>query len=301
MGSFDVITYHLLKKFKPKLSRLIIDTDKDWMGHVIKNLGTPVDPYDALRLIELNIHKSVIPLDHPDGSVTTEKIADGAITDAKVSSISRSKITDFWNTPFWDNIPDKPSVFPPEPHTHLRSEISDFWNTPFWNNIPDKPYLFKVITDLTVETNSDYVEWTNLDINLHGVYIIFVTIKNPQTGTMNLNILFNNDTKLSNYYSQLLYGSRTSVGASRENSPRIATLPAGYTVSGFILVILDVDGYGRALGLWNYYSVSSLGIHIYAVARAVADTNITSIRLQSSSSGGLGSGSRFILCEVKSS
>ena len=28
----------------------------------------------------------------------------------------RSEITDFWNTPFWANIPDKPSTFPPEAH-----------------------------------------------------------------------------------------------------------------------------------------------------------------------------------------
>lgn len=74
---------------------------------------------------------------------------------------SRSDITDFWNTPFWDNIPDKPttfppsshthpwgeitdkpSEFPPESHTHTRSEITDFWNAPFWSNIPDKPSTY---------------------------------------------------------------------------------------------------------------------------------------------------------------
>jgi len=34
---------------------------------------------------------------------------------------SRSIISDFWNSPFWDNIPDKPSAFPPESHasSHL--------------------------------------------------------------------------------------------------------------------------------------------------------------------------------------
>jgi len=55
---------------------------------------------------------------------------------------SRSEITDFWSEPFWDNIPDKPSAFPPESHTHTRSDITDFWATPFWNNIPDKPSTF---------------------------------------------------------------------------------------------------------------------------------------------------------------
>jgi hypothetical protein len=30
---------------------------------------------------------------------------------------SRQDITDFWNTPFWGNIPDKPSAFPPSSHS----------------------------------------------------------------------------------------------------------------------------------------------------------------------------------------
>jgi len=37
-----------------KLSQLIIDIDKDWGGHVIKNLGTPTDPYDSARKTEVD-------------------------------------------------------------------------------------------------------------------------------------------------------------------------------------------------------------------------------------------------------
>jgi len=32
------------------------------------------------------------------------------------------------------------SDFAPASHTHTRSEVTDFWNTPFWTNIPDKPF-----------------------------------------------------------------------------------------------------------------------------------------------------------------
>ena len=41
---------------------------------------------------------------------------------ARIPDLSRSKITDFFSTPFWDNIPDKPSVFPPDLHasTHAK-------------------------------------------------------------------------------------------------------------------------------------------------------------------------------------
>jgi len=37
--------------------------------------------------------------------------------------ITRDKITDFFNAPFWDVVPDKPSTFPPDPHTHNVADI----------------------------------------------------------------------------------------------------------------------------------------------------------------------------------
>ena len=54
----------------------------------------------------------------------------------------RDNIINFWTSPFWDNIPDKPSTYPPSSHTHTRSDITDFWSSPFWNNIPDKPSTY---------------------------------------------------------------------------------------------------------------------------------------------------------------
>jgi hypothetical protein len=54
----------------------------------------------------------------------------------------RGEIPDFFDSPFWSNIPDRPSTFPPDSHQHTRGDISDFWGSPFWNNIPDKPSTF---------------------------------------------------------------------------------------------------------------------------------------------------------------
>jgi len=41
----------------------------------------------------------------------------------------RADITDFWNSPFWTNIPDKPSTFPPSSHNHVKADIIDFAHT----------------------------------------------------------------------------------------------------------------------------------------------------------------------------
>jgi len=43
-------------------------------------------------------------------------ITSGVFSVDRIPDLPRSKITDFWATPFWPNILDKPSAFPPEPH-----------------------------------------------------------------------------------------------------------------------------------------------------------------------------------------
>ena len=60
-----------------RLSQVVIDVDKDWAGHVIKNVGAPVNAADALRLNELNAHKTATPIDHPDASVSLSKLYPG--------------------------------------------------------------------------------------------------------------------------------------------------------------------------------------------------------------------------------
>jgi len=103
--------------------------DNDMRGERLINLGKPIKPTDALRLQEFLEHKSAIPIDHPDGS----------ITDAKIKSVSRSKIPDFFSPPFWSNIPDKPDKFPPEPHKHDVSDIEGLQVVSDWKDIQNKP------------------------------------------------------------------------------------------------------------------------------------------------------------------
>jgi len=79
---------------------------------------------------------------------------------------SRSIITDFFSSPFWTNIPDKPfdtlgtefQVVTGELQiaSIVRSKISDFFNAPFWANIPDKPFD-GLGTEFTTDVNNNLI------------------------------------------------------------------------------------------------------------------------------------------------
>jgi hypothetical protein len=71
-------------------------------------LGTPVNKG---VYVERNLHVY--------GNIT----CDGTYP-AGSGSVSRSDISDFWDTAFWSNIPDKPTKFPTDQHNHPASEIN---------------------------------------------------------------------------------------------------------------------------------------------------------------------------------
>jgi len=137
---------------KLKLSKLEIDVDKDWLskkiynavldmlaasvlrgsfgdninaaGYLLKGLGSPVDAGDAVRKTDLDSHAGAVTGIHGVGA----------------SYVAKTSRSDQW--PSWGDIPDKPSVFPPEAHTHPRDDITDLFSSPFWDNIPDKPSVY---------------------------------------------------------------------------------------------------------------------------------------------------------------
>lgn len=49
-------------------------------------------------------------------AIDASQITAGTLGLERIPDMPRTKISDLWNTPFWENIPDKPLTFPPQLH-----------------------------------------------------------------------------------------------------------------------------------------------------------------------------------------
>jgi len=106
---FDPISYLEALKSR-KLSNLIVDTDKDWRGRLIKNLGDPVDPNDVVRKIYVDLIVSTFNityylLDTQDADVSDYKEVsitpvDTGVNYTEVSSNTTGEVyVDGWISP----------------------------------------------------------------------------------------------------------------------------------------------------------------------------------------------------------
>jgi len=61
---------------------------------IVKVLQEPTQSDEAIRKAELDSHKTASPIDHPDGSITTAKLADAAVTTPKIAdaAVTRPKL-----------------------------------------------------------------------------------------------------------------------------------------------------------------------------------------------------------------
>jgi hypothetical protein len=192
------------------LSQLVIDTDKDWAGKLIKNLGAPVDSGDAAR-------KGDIPL-------TLKKVAEVSVTSA--------------------------------------------------------------VTQITI---------TGLDINADKFYLMLLWLKNPTAAAVTYKLYFEGDLTDANYYTQVLYATGTTVGGSRDNSPNLIYINAGYCGIAFVYIFRDVDGVPRFTCDHSHEPASSIFQEHKYCAKTAAVANITRLDLVASAAGGIGAGSKLII------
>ena len=166
-------------------------------------------------------------------------------------------------------------------------------------DIAPKAGDWEVIAEVEVEADCDYVEFTGLDINSDRAYVIFMTVKNPQSSDAVISMYINGDTTDTNYYHEHITASGTSVNANRPNDAGITKIYAGVTNMVAVLIMRDTNGYVHASILATRGAPSSIELFVSSWVKATTETNVNTIRLQSSIAGGIGAGSKFILARVK--
>jgi len=159
------------------------------------------------------------------------------------------------------------------------------------------PAIWEKIRDISLTEDVTTATLDNLDLDRDKAYMLVVSIHNPTTLAPYYYLFFNEDTTLTNYYTQIIYAAATALSASRTNNPYFALASAGQDVFAFVKIIRTPDGYPRWQSNIQYNNPPSINIIHYYGARNVVE-NVTRIDITSSEANGIGAGSRIMLFRV---
>jgi hypothetical protein len=158
---------------------------------------------------------------------------------------------------------------------------------------------YGIVFDWTATSNVNYVDVTGLDINSHWGYWIYISQYNPQASTARLYMYVNGDYTDTNYYNQYLLGDGTTVSANRVNNPSIGGVIAGQRGIHVVFLTLYPGGYPGAVIMCGRNVSSAIQTFYQAWTYVASVSNITSIRIAASVSGGIGTGSRILIYRLK--
>jgi len=236
-------------------------------------------------------------------SLDASQITSGTLSVNRIPSLPRSKISDFFSSPFWDNIPDKPSTFPPSSHTHSASDItSGTLNLARLPLIPASKLDFSTwekVAEVNVSSDCNYVELSGLDINTDKFYVLFASITNPTSDRILYYICAEGHNSESEYYHAELSVYGDTISAKRgQGYPLIARVEAG--VSGLAVVFITLDSLGR----YRHLSIqtaneSTIDIRIDVGVSTFTLSNLTTLTIRPLFGNIIGAGSKFILCRVR--
>lgn len=158
-----------------------------------------------------------------------------------------------------------------------------------------------IIADIIVSTATTSVDITGLSIDKGSEYMLVGTLVAHSSGGENFPIYCDQNgtlnTTLTNYYSQVLQASSTTVVGARINAPYIVDLNASQ--NGFVIVNLKLTNNGYFVVQSNGTQLiggSSILIRNQYNTSTFTTNSITTLRI---GNGNVGVGSRFQLIKLK--
>ncbi|MHB8171219.1 MAG: hypothetical protein ACYDG6_06720 [Thermincolia bacterium] len=170
----------------------------------------------------------------------------------------------------------------------LKVELDKKWSIVNYNygNLAAPPIL---ITGSAVTS----IQFTGLNANLHGGYVLVGDVANSAAVGSNYSIFVENDTNAANYTRQFQasYGATTVAGS--DSSSMFFGLTSGE--KGSIVVNINIGADGQVVLLCHTATLSSNTITYTAARRNATVANITQIDIISSVASAISVNSRFRL------
>lgn len=162
-------------------------------------------------------------------------------------------------------------------------------NNPVWEQIGDYTVTGSAITSYT---------FSGLDLGKDDE--IMLVSDYTCMGASYVNLYVNENNTDANYWRQGLYVYGTTVGADRQNNPRILNTTTGEKNSIITNIKLTNSGYVVAQTKESaVYGGSSLSLMAYFMSSTFTATSITSLTVSAVALNNIGVGSRFQLYKLK--
>jgi len=153
------------------------------------------------------------------------------------------------------------------------------------------------VAEVELGVDAEYLEVTGLDINAHGgLYLIKFYLRNIHTTSSNdFKLYVEGDYTDTNYYTQWLTASGTTVSATRPNDPRFITVGIEEGARGvFWIQRLELGRITAYVPVGAQWGGAYIAIYHRLLSTIPTHANLTSIRIQSGIVGAyLGAGSKI--------
>jgi len=157
-----------------------------------------------------------------------------------------------------------------------------------------------IIADITVtDSPIDYIDITGLDGNNAVWYRMYLNILCKIDPHGDYLIYVNGDYTDTNYYMQYLTATDTTVASERLNRPSACFAWLNEGAMFVIDITKTISGYFKVISHTNRRAGSNTDYMARNIVKTNTINNITSLRIASSSAGGIGIGSRIILTSLK--
>lgn len=157
---------------------------------------------------------------------------------------------------------------------------------------------YELLADIEVTSTTTNVYINGLNIGKGDEVVLVSNINNNYSGLVNFYLFCNDNVVTTNYYSQKIVASATSVTAERVNTPTILYVgTSGRTSLDVTNVKLTNNGYfvSQTKSSQDYNATDNLTMKDYYNTSTFTMSAIASLTISSSASNAIGIGSRFQL------